>query len=330
MKVFLPMSWVFGVAVWVRNFLFDNGLLPVRKLPGTVISVGNIAVGGTGKTPIVIELAKKIISKDGTPAIVTRGYKSGLGHREWQVLRDGNVIAGVSRSNVIADEARMQSKALKGIPVVVGARRFHAVRSFLREAHDVNISHWILDDGFQHRQIYREVDIVVVDVRNPSGNLLPVDYFREDFTAIKRADMVILTKAATDSQIKDSEQKIKVISPNCPVYVADFEQGDLKLVCGDVGKPEKRYALISSIANPDDVIEALEKVGINPAKLFLYRDHMSFREDEVMSQRLGFDCVVTTEKDWARDEMSFRRLGVPVYVASVVLKWRGPAPDISV
>ena len=329
MKVFLPMSWVFGVAVWTRNILFDNGLLPVRRLPGTVISVGNIAVGGTGKTPIVIELAKMIIAKGGMPAIVTRGYKSGLGHREWQVLRGGNVIAGVSRSNVIADEARMQSKALNGTPVVVGARRFHAVRSFLKEAHDVNISHWILDDGFQHRQIYREVDIVVVDVRNPSGSLLPVDYFRENFTAIKRADMVILTKAATEAQIKDSQQKIKVISPNCPVYVADFEQGDLKLVCGDVGKPEKRYALISSIANPDDVIEALGKVGINPTKLFLYRDHMSFHEDEVMSQRLGFDCVVTTEKDWARDEMSFRRLGVPVYVAPVVLKWRGPALDIS-
>jgi len=330
MRVFLPMSWVFGIAVWIRNFLFDNGLLPVRKLPGAVISVGNIAVGGTGKTPIVIELAKMILAKGGSPAIVTRGYKSGLGHREWQVLRDGNVIAGVSRSNAVADEARMQSKALKGIPVVVGARRFHAVRSFLRETRDVNISHWILDDGFQHRQIYRDVDIVVVDVRNPCGNLLPVDFFREDFTAIKRANMVILTKAATDSQIEDSERKIKVMSPNCPMYVADFEQGDLKIVCGDAGKPGKRYALISSIANPDDVIRALEKVGINPAKLFLYRDHMSFREDEVMSQRLGFDCVVTTDKDWARDEMAFRRLGVPVYVAPLILNWRGPAPDLRV
>jgi tetraacyldisaccharide 4'-kinase len=321
-KLLLPLSWLFGLIVWIRNWFYDQGILPRHRLPGVVISVGNIAVGGTGKSPLVIDLTRRIIAAGGAPAIVCRGYRSGLAAGESQLLMDGRVIAGVSRSGVMADEARMQSLALPGVPVIVGARRFEAVTFFVASGLTKPVSHWIIDDGFQHRAIHRDQDIVVADARCVQGDLLPAGLFRESLTALKRADVVVLTKATADSEVAAAKALIARVAPKCPVYVASFETEPPRQVAGPPVSPSPRWALVTAIARPADFQRSLIQKGILTGEVFIYPDHQTFNAARVLSRSPAFDAVITTEKDWARDEAKFVSLNHPVFVLPQTLLWR--------
>ena len=321
-KLLLPLAWIFGLVVWLRNWLYDAGFLRRHNLPGVVVSVGNIAVGGTGKSPLVVDLARRIVSAGGVPAIVSRGYKSGLSAGEFQVLMDGRLVAGVSRRGVTADEARMQSLALPGVPVIVGSRRLSAVNSFLALSPKKAITHWILDDGFQHRMIVRDQDIVVVDARCVHGDLLPAGLFRESLTALKRAHAVVLTKASDESQITSAQSLVRGVAPQCPVYVASFEPEAPRQVAGPPVGPSPRWALVCGIAGPADFRSALGKKGVIAVEMFTYPDHHSFNAADVLSRAAAFDAVITTEKDWARDEAKFISLALPIFVLPLMVSWR--------
>jgi len=321
-KLLLPLSWLFGVIVGIRNWFYDAGFMTRHKLPGIVISVGNIAVGGTGKSPLVIDFARRILAAGGTPAVVSRGYHSGLAAKEFQVLMDGRVIAGVSRSGVTADEARMQSLALPGVPVIVGAKRFDSVRDFLAAGPAKSVTHWILDDGFQHRAIERDQDIVVVDARSVHGDLLPAGLFREPLTALRRARAVVLTKASQEFHIAAAQTLIRSVAPQCAVYVASFEFEAPRQVAGPPVGPSPRWALVSGIARPTDFQSALGRRGVLAVETFIYPDHQTFNAADVLSRTSEFDAVVTTEKDWARDEAKFISLNLPVFVLPLTIRWR--------
>lgn len=322
----VPLSWLFVLLVWCRNQLFDRGYLTVHKLPGFVISIGNIALGGTGKSPLVIDYCQRIMSMGGTPAVLTRGYRSGLGACEWQVLQNGNVVAGTFRSTIMADEARMQSLAVKDLLVVVGARRRDAVLKFLSEYKGKKISHWVLDDGFQHRSIFRDLDVVVVDARTPTGRLLPAGLYRELASSFSRAHVAILTKAENQIQVENSKNVVLKKAPNCEIFVAEFTpeapacrvEGSHKSTA--VG-PGARWAMISSIAQPVDFAASLLVQGIIPVARFIYPDHRGIELSEIEFAKGGFDQMITTEKDWARDEEKFRSLGLPVYVLPQRVRW---------
>lgn len=322
------LSRVYATVVFFRNFLFDAGRLKSVKLPGRVISVGNLAVGGTGKSPVVIAFARKIAESGGNPAILTRGYKSGLRGDEWQVLVNGVVVAGTNRDDIRADEARMQSLSLKDIPVIVGANRAEAAHNYVRSIGARSVTHWILDDGFQHRKIIRDLDVVVMDARSPSGPLLPAGLFREPLHSLRRANMVILTKAEGEAQVSAVSTLVKSIVPSMPVFVAGMDAGVPRKVIGRNSETPDRWAAVVGIAKPADFIEALRALNITPARTFIYADHESFNPYEVQSFRAEFDAVITTEKDWARDESRYLSLGVPVYVLPLALRWVGAEPGI--
>ncbi len=149
--VLVPLSFLYRIVVHVRNCMFIGGVLKIRKLPGYTISVGNIEVGGTGKTPIVVEVCKYLKSSGHFPAIVARGYKSGLSKSEFAVFENGLFVFGEADSeNIHADEAILQSSQLPNVPVIIGADRYQSCLNYL-SCHDQKITHFILDDGFQHR-----------------------------------------------------------------------------------------------------------------------------------------------------------------------------------
>ena len=330
-KLLLPLAWLFGLIVWIRNWFYDRGILPRHRLPGVVISVGNIAVGGTGKSPLVIDLARRIIAAGGAPAIVCRGYRSGLAASESQILMDGRVIAGVSRSSVMADEARMQSLALPGVPVIVGARRFEAVTFFVASGLTKPVSHWIIDDGFQHRAIHRDQDIVVADARCVQGDLLPAGLFRESLSSLRRAHSVVLTKASQDSQILAAQSLIRSLAPQCAVYVASFEPEPPRQVAGPPVGSSPRWALVCGIARPFDFQRTLAQKGVIAVELFVNSDHQTFGAGEILARAAAFDAIITTEKDWARDEAKFISLGLPVFVLPLIVSWRdGRDPSQSI
>lgn len=322
-----PFEILFRCLVAFRNFLYSQGLLPIKRLPGKVISIGNISIGGTGKSPLVMYFAKKLLLAGARPVILTRGYKSGLRDDEWQVLRNGHVVAGVARSDVIADEAMMQSMALPEVYVVVGAHRFDAAQEFLKHVTDSSPTHWILDDGFQHRQIHRDMDVVVVDVRKPWGQCLPAGRFREAKFALKRASMVILTKALSQAQADEVSKQVRQINRNCMVYDARFIQAPLRHVTGDVASSDSKYALVCSIANPGDVTEGLKANGLRIESVFAFSDHTRINSERILRGKNNFQCIVTTEKDWARDRRSFEGLGMPVYIAPITIEWHGFEPE---
>ena len=168
------LAVLFAFLSHMRNLLYDRAFLKARRLPAKVISVGNIMVGGTGKSPMVIALARYYQSRGERVAILTRGYRSRLKSRDYIVLKNGAFQMGstyIEESG--ADEALMQSFLLVDVPVIVGARRFAAAVEFLRNT--PNSQHptiYILDDGFQHRKIARDLDIAIALILEAKGGVL--------------------------------------------------------------------------------------------------------------------------------------------------------------
>jgi tetraacyldisaccharide 4'-kinase len=322
------LSLFFGLIVLFRNRLYDLGFLRVQELPGIVISIGNIALGGTGKSPLVIDVARRVIAAGGKPAIVTRGYRSGLGGREWQVLIGGRVVMGMSSDGAVADEAKMQSLALPTVPVIVGVRRFQVILKFLTSMPEARITHFILDDGFQHRRLRRDQDIVVIDARSPEGPLLPAGPFRESLASLRRAHDVVLTKGENEFQVSDSRDRIRKVAPHIRQYELRLAPEPLRPMTSEVSELPERLAAIAGIARPEDFVRSLAEVGIHPVERFFSGDHQSFHVPSIQAKRGSFNGIVTTEKDWARDEIRFRALGLPVYVLPLRPVWVGPGVGI--
>ena len=202
----IPLSWLYGLIVSIRNRLYGIGVFKARRLPCRVISVGNIAVGGTGKTPAVIAIAKHLQQKGVRVAILLRGYKRASRERVTIVSDGERLCASLEESG---DEAYMLARHLNGVPIVVGRQRYQAGRVAL-ERFDVDVL--LLDDGFQHRQLARDVDILTVPAYSVASEypirsrerLLPAGGLREPWTALRRADIILLTH--TDAEEVTSYQ----------------------------------------------------------------------------------------------------------------------------
>src|ERR1017187_5804553 len=184
-------SWGYAAGIRGRELAYRHGFLSVKRLPHPTICVGNITVGGTGKTPLVIRLASDLLAKGLKPAVLLRGYKREKVKRHPVLVRDAKrILAGVAEAG---DEAMELASRLPGACVGVGADR-HAVGSFILETQSVDC--FILDDGFQHHRLGRDINIVTVDVTDPwgGGRLLPAGLLREPPEALRRADAVVLTR----------------------------------------------------------------------------------------------------------------------------------------
>ena len=158
-KLLTPLTIIYGLLLALRNLFYDIGILKSEELPGKVLSVGNIAMGGTGKSPMVVAIARHLLKEGYSPAILSRGYKSGLAASDSLVLLGSEVIVRPEGDVFHGDESKMQAEQLKTVPVVVGQKRFRAAQRFLREAPEKIPTHWILDDGFQDYKIKKDLTI---------------------------------------------------------------------------------------------------------------------------------------------------------------------------
>lgn len=326
MTILHPLAWVFSFLVWIRNRCYDLGMFHAVKLPGKVISVGNLAIGGTGKSPVVTAIALDILNANGSPAIVTRGYRSGLGSQEWQVILDGKVVAGVDHSEIIADEAMMQSLALPQVPVIVGRKRSEAIRNFLAAGLGFKVSHWILDDGFQHRKIERDLDVVLLDARSPTGALIPAGKFREPLSSLKRAHMVIITKAQNPEQVVMAKKMISSVHSELEIAEVNFVPHHPKLVAGHSKESPKRWGIVAGIAKPLDFENSATEVQIVASKKLFVSDHGRFPESQLRDLERDCDAILTTEKDFARSRLSFEALRIPTFVLPLTVDWIGAKP----
>ena len=311
-----PLSWLYGVAVRVRNALYSAGMLKVKRLPCSVVSVGNIVAGGTGKTPAVMWIAKHLQTEGHPVAVLLRGYRRQY-RTSTTVVSDGVQILGSIEE--CGDEAMMIARAVPGCIVIVGKDRYAAGCAAIRMM-GVSTGMLILDDGFQHRRLNRDLDIVTLDSTQPlgTGKFLPAGTLREPAAVLKRADIVFLTR--TDQQLapalkstEPSAPKSSVLegivdsdkiveSRHCPTALYELKSGQpapLDRLCG------QRLLAVCGIGAPGAFAETLRQLGANQVILLAFPDHHRYSSEDyrrirIRSDEIGADMIVTTEKDAER------------------------------
>ncbi|MDO9565352.1 MAG: tetraacyldisaccharide 4'-kinase [Candidatus Desulfaltia sp.] len=210
------ISLAYGYAVKLREFCYKTGIVKSKKLPCAVISIGNITVGGTGKTPMTIKVAQIIRHLGYKVAIISRGYKGGA-EKTGGIVSNGHTI--FMEPEKAGDEPFMMAAKVENTPVVVGQNRYKAGRLAIKEF-DPDVI--VLDDAFQHLNLKRDIDIVLLDCRRPFGNahLLPRGILREPISALKRSNAFVLTRFdfASDYIRQTAVDKIESLAPGRPVF----------------------------------------------------------------------------------------------------------------
>ena len=295
-------SLPYGGAVRARTFLYSLGLLKTKQLPRPVISVGNITVGGTGKTPLVMALSRGLMERGIHTAILSRGYRGKKG--SGPLVTDGqNTLLSPEESG---DEPFLMAQALKGIPILVGKDRFKNGQMALQQ---FQVRGFLLDDGFQHLPLHRDLDIVLIDshIGFGDGHLLPRGILREPLSHLKRADFFLLTKAEDPEACQSLESTLREIHPSSPIFHSHYEPAGLihpdgKFQPLHLFKGKKVLAL-SGIANPDYFSSLLRKSGMEVVGEMIFPDHHFYTAQDLTSiivKVKGADWIVTTEKDMVK------------------------------
>jgi tetraacyldisaccharide 4'-kinase len=296
---------LFRAGVFLRGALYDSAILPAARAGVPVVSVGNLAVGGAGKTPVALALAGRLLDAGRRPAVLSRGY--GATRSDDRVVSDGDgVLLGATEGG---DEPVLLARRLPGLRVLCGPDRARLAGRAVTSGADV----LLLDDGFQHRRLGRDLDVVVIDASNPWGNghCLPFGPNREPRSALRRAGLVWLTHAdrATPTGLDGLRELAMRETGRAPV---ESRHAPRDLVDGRLGGPYplsdlagRRVGLLTGVARPGSVRRTVEGLGAEVVATFEFADHHRFTEGEVedaiaSSVRAGAELLVTTEKDAVR------------------------------
>jgi tetraacyldisaccharide 4'-kinase len=290
---------IFSLGARARLLLYRIGLLRRNRLPCPVISVGNITAGGSGKTPLTAFLAQKLTARGKKVAILTRGY-GGSFEAEGGLVTDGSKLRASAADS--GDEPFLLALQCPGVAIAAGADRFSAAFRYLLPLKPDII---ILDDGFSHLRLQRDLDLLLIDGERGLGNtmLLPAGPMREPLTSMARADLVIYTKKEPSTSLS------RLIENNttAPKVFAIFELTGFKSI--NTGKDiaasdisDGGALAIAGIANPQSCTDSLAATGIAPLDFQAFGDHHNYTEQEIKdlnerAQAAGADYIVVTEKD---------------------------------
>lgn len=297
---------LYGAAVVVRRALYEWRILTSRKLGAKVISIGNLTTGGTGKTPAVLLAAQTLRKRNHPVAIVSRGYG--------RKVKDGEVVALLDDKapdwTICGDEPWMMHHALQGqgVPVLVCADKAKAGHEAVTYYHSKLV---IVDDGFQHLRLKRDLDVVLVNARDPfgGGHLLPLGNLREPAPVLSRADLIVITHAdrVGPEALAALKSRLTALAPKTPV-IESAHKPDFLL---DV-KTEERHKLsalegrsivsLCGLGDPGAFEEQLQALGAKIAQRWRYPDHHPYKIRELRSiEKLrGHKPLVTTFKDFTR------------------------------
>lgn len=325
----MPLSWLYRAVIWIRNNCFTSGIFKQKRLPCTVISIGNIVAGGTGKTPAVTAIAKQLQNQGFQVAILLRGYKRHSSENITVVSDGENRLCSREESG---DEADMLARQLPNIPIVVGKQRYLTGKAALdRFKSDVII----LDDGFQHRQLARDVDILTIDTTQPygTGALLPIGTLREPTTAIQRAHIILLTRTdAIATKIADLKAELNQLAPNTPILESVHQptslywlnQTDEHSIMPIENLTGKRLLAVCGIGNPDAFVATLKKYNPEAIGLLAFPDHHVYTESDLQKiheqkQQCEAEWVITTQKDEQKLASLFTELPIVVLAIELVI-----------
>jgi tetraacyldisaccharide 4'-kinase len=296
------LSLPYGAAVRLRSRFYSIGLWKTKRLPCPVISVGNITVGGTGKTPLVMALAKGLMERGIPVGVLSRGYKGKktLG----RPVSDGKTISLSPEES--GDEPFLIAASLKGIPVLVGKDRFVTGQMALQR---FRVSGLLLDDGYQHLQLHRDLNILLIDSRVGFGDfhLLPRGILREPLAHLRRSHLFLLTKVERLEDCKDLEARIRRIHPSAPMFHSNYKAVGLIGPNGEWEEIEslkgKKVLSLSGIADPGHFSYLLERSGMRVAEEVVFPDHHAYGAGDLTSllKKVNpLEWIVTTEKDMVK------------------------------
>lgn len=288
-----------GPIASLRRSLYRWGIFGAEALPRPVISVGNLTVGGSGKTPHVQFLATWMIRQGLTPAVLSRGYGRHSRGVVWVSRGDGPLVP----PEIGGDEPVLLAASLPGVPVLVGESRAAAGRECLRGRHaDV----FLLDDGFQHLSLRRDADVLLVDAGTPPGNLrtLPFGRLREGAAAARYADALVLTRCA-DLAAGERTAAAIPIPPGRPRAFSRLVPRSLvngRGVESPLPRAGTEVAAFCGLARNDQFAETLREAGFVPRKFLGYRDHHRYRPADIerIAEAAEGLPILTTEKDLVR------------------------------
>ena len=298
--ILFPLALFYWATIFWRNILYNYKFFVSRKLPTKIISIGNITTGGTGKTPAVIYLAKNLQEKGKSVGILSRGY--GRKTAGTQLVTDGKNIVDDWRN--FGDEATLMAQKLKGVPIVVDENRYRG-GLFLIDKFKPDII--ILDDGFQHRSLERNCDIVLLNSQDQPADhkMIPYGNLREPCKYLNRADVLILTKTNLTEPslyLKHLTKNLKPPKINSHLYFNKTVTNAVKSVCLDENTP---VVAVSGIADTAGFHKTLEAAGINICETIVFLDHHDYLQKDISvilekAEKCNVDIIVTTEKDMVK------------------------------
>ncbi len=295
----IALSKIYSVIIRLRNILYDKHILTVHRAEAVVISIGNITAGGTGKTPLVEWLYNEITKNTkgkSKIAILTRGYKTTQNSK----LKTQNYI----------DEPALLAENCPDVNVVINTKRVIGASEAIGK---YNSNVLIMDDGFQHRRLARNFDIVTIDATCPFGygKIIPAGLLREPLNSLKRANAAVITRCdqVSETKLTEIENQLRNIKPQLPiarsihaaVYIKTIDNRKISL---DEYKNRKIFAFCG-IGNPDSFIKTLINMNYNVAGSKIYDDHHNYTDScladlSKQSQNLGAEIMLTTQKDFTK------------------------------
>ena len=318
-----PASFCYFLIVSIRNFLYNTGLMKSEKLAAFVISIGNLTTGGTGKTPVTSAIANHFIGLNKKVAVISRGYGGKLSSKNTNIISDGENT--FFTADMAGDEPFWIAENSKGTVVITGKDRATsgklAVEKFGCEV-------LLLDDGFQHRRVQRDLDIVLVDCVNKFGNgfLLPAGPLRESLNGIKRADKIVVVNKNSFTEKAEHLQKLFAQKYGKNTSICEFIAGEIYDIQTNQPVNEIKTAFVfSGIAQPESFFKLIEQKGINQVVQKTYNDHYLYTQNDIElivadSVIKGIDAIITTEKDAVKIKPFLDKMKIQIPVCALKLK----------
>lgn len=320
-----PFAWLYAAALRLRALLYRCGILKTHRLPRPVVSIGNITVGGTGKTPVTASIARYLLAQGHRVAVISRGYGGSLEGQTCVVSDGATIMLGAAECG---DEPYLLASTVPGLMVVIGTDRHAAGQLAMQQlAPDV----FLLDDGFQHLRLHRDLNILLLDHSRPFGNglTLPAGLLREPLSALGRADLVIVTRTPEGAATVPDTAGI-------PACSARHTLVDLLPLHGGAPVPfsrchDEKVLAFAGIADPESFFAGLRAKGVNLVRTIAFPDHVAYnreRCDEIAAamRTSGATVLITTEKDGVKLKGLARDYAERTLLARLELKIYDPEP----
>ena len=335
-KIILSIGSIFYfVGYKIRLLFYKLGLLKTQKVSAIVISIGNITCGGTGKTPLTIEIAKHLINKGFKVAVLSRGYKRKITeneNKENTLVSDGeDILTDYERAG---DEPYLIAKNVPKVIVLSGVDRIQTAQSAIKLGAQI----LILDDGFQYLRLERNENILIVDGEKPfdNGYLLPAGELRELPDSIKRATAVVLSNPKDESLKAQTLSKIKKYVTGKPIIEMNYKIKNLKgiNIIKTINPNElknKKIIAFSGIGNPKSFSDSLAEAGLNIIEHIIYSDHHNYEFEDLskiidIAKKHNIEDIITTEKDAIKIEYLCEGASVTFWHSVLEVTWNTNDP----